>query len=101
MSAGPIRFGGGTFDDEEIGYLRSLPAVHDVRDGRIILYSDEFKQECLDRYYAGEVPSSIFRSAGLDPALIGRKRIERCIARWKKRTLSAFVHSYTKKSNGT
>lgn len=28
--------------------------------------------------------AAIFREAGLDPKLIGYKRIERCIARWKK-----------------
>ena len=36
------------------------------------------------RYNAGESPAAIFREAGLDPKLIGYKRIERCIARWKK-----------------
>lgn len=36
------------------------------------------------RYNAGESPSAIFREAGLDPKLIGYKRVERCIARWKQ-----------------
>lgn len=36
------------------------------------------------RYNAGESPSAIFREAGLDSKLIGYKRVERCIARWKQ-----------------
>ena len=36
------------------------------------------------RYNAGESPSAIFREAGLAPKLIGYKRVERCIARWKQ-----------------
>lgn len=84
MIAEYAKSGGGTFDKDEVHYLRSLPAVRDVRNNRTILYSDEFKRECLSRYYAGETPSSIFRRAGLDPMLIGSKRIERCIARWKR-----------------
>ncbi|EIJ25698.1 hypothetical protein [Bifidobacterium longum] len=31
-----------------------------------------------------ESPVRIFREAGLDPRIIGNKRIERCIARWKR-----------------
>ena len=29
------------------------------------------------------MPAAIFREAGLDPKIIGYKRVERCIARWK------------------
>ena len=36
------------------------------------------------RYHAGESPVELFREAGLDPSLIGYKRIERCFARWRK-----------------
>lgn len=38
----------------------------------------------MERYAVGESPAGIFREAGLDPALIGYKRIERAIARWRK-----------------
>lgn len=31
----------------------------------------------------GGSPAAIFREAGLDPKIIGYKRVERCIARWK------------------
>nr|WP_270270078.1 transposase [Bifidobacterium catenulatum] len=37
----------------------------------------------MRRYLDGERPSSIFTSVGLSPAIVGRKRVERNIARWK------------------
>ncbi|WP_244609287.1 transposase [Bifidobacterium moukalabense] len=48
-----------------------------------ITYSNRFKVECIRRYLKGESARRIFRDAGLDPSLIGAKRIERCVARWK------------------
>ena len=70
------------FDDDEIDYLRSLPAVNSVGRNRI-RYTDQFREYCMQRYRAGDSPTGIFRDVGLDPSLIGYKRIERCIARWK------------------
>ena len=74
--------GGGVFSDEEIQLLRGLPAVANVTRNRIT-YSDAFKQACTIRYLAGESPTKIFREAGLPPDLVGCKRIERSVARWK------------------
>ena len=74
--------GGGAFSDEEIQLLRGLPAVANVTRNRIT-YSDAFKQLCTIRYLAGESPTKIFREAGLPPELVGYKRIERSVARWK------------------
>ena len=74
--------GGGVFSIREVEYMESLPAVDRVRSGRIV-YNDAFKRDCIRRYRNGESPAEIFRSAGLDSALIGYKRIERSIARWK------------------
>ena len=74
--------GGGVFSIREVEYLESLPAVDRVRSGRIV-YNDAFKRDCIRRYRNGESPAEIFRSAGLDSALISYKRIEHSIARWK------------------
>lgn len=73
-----------TFNAREMKYLESLPAVTRVTPERI-WYSRSFKHECIRRYNAGESPIEIFQSAGLDSSLIGYKRIERSIARWKAR----------------
>lgn len=70
------------FSEEMVGYLRSLPAVAAVSRSRIV-YADWFREECMRRYQAGEHPVDVFREAGLDPKLIGYKRIERAIARWR------------------
>lgn len=74
------------FTDEERAYLESLPAVAGVSGG-MIRYTDEFRDSCMERYLSGASPVRIFREAGLDPELIGHKRIERCIARWRPRDI--------------
>lgn len=78
----------GEFTNEEIAYLRSLPAVSRVTNGRI-RYTEDFRRECMRRYAAGESPAKIFHEAGLDSSLIGYKRIERCISRWRDSSVSA------------
>ena len=76
----------GKFTRKGIAYLRSLPAVASVVDERIT-YSETFKYHCMERYAHGESPVQIFRDSGLDSSLIGYKRIERCIARWRRTVL--------------
>ena len=76
----------GKFTAKERAYLASLPAVESVSASRI-RYSDHFRVEAMCRYNAGESPSAIFREAGLDPKLIGYKRVERCIARGSSRNV--------------
>ena len=88
--------GGGAFSDEEIQLLRGLPAVANVTRNRIT-YADSFKQVCTIRYLTGESPTKIFREAGLPPDLIGYKRIERCVDRWKT---SATARSSRNSSTG-
>ncbi len=73
----------GRFTPEEREYLLSLDAVDEVRATSIV-YSREFKRQCMDRYYDGESPGEIFASVGLPASLIGYKRIERAIYHWKE-----------------
>ncbi len=73
----------GKFTAKERAYLMSLPAVETVTQGRIF-YAEEFKVDCMRRYHAGDSPVMIFGEAGLYSSLIGYKRIERCIARWRE-----------------
>ena len=70
------------FSQTEIAYLESLPAVEAVTENRIT-YSRDFQVNCMSRYLQGERPSAIFTSAGLSPLVVGKKRVERNIARWK------------------
>lgn len=72
----------GMFTPEERERLSRLDAVLEVTARRIV-YSPEFKKECMRRYRAGERPGVIFASAGLPASLIGHKRIERAVYHWK------------------
>ena len=83
---------------DELQMLRDLPAVANVSKDRIT-YSNAFKQVCVIRYLAGEPPTKIFREAGLPPELIGYKRIERSVARWKAAVLKS-VSGSSDMSNG-
>lgn len=83
---------------DELQMLRDLPAVANVSKDRIT-YSNAFKQVCVIRYFAGESPTKIFREAGLPPELIGYKRIERSVARWKAAVLKS-VSGSSNMSNG-
>jgi len=73
-------------DQHTVDYVVSLPAVAAATKTRIT-YTGEFKRRVAAGYRRGESPVAMFRAAGLDPELIGYKRIERCVAHW--RTLEA------------
>ena len=64
--------------------ISALAAGGGRATSRRITYTESFKHNCMRRYHAGESPVELFREAGLDPSLIGYKRIERCFARWRK-----------------
>ena len=78
------------FSLEERSYLLSLDAVEDVSENTI-RYSDSFKAECMRRYRAGTRPARIFRDAGLLPEILGYKRIERSVARWRQAEEKGYV----------
>lgn len=79
--AGEIRMSR-PFTPEQIAYLGSLPAVVGVGPNRI-RYAMGFRRACLKRYMNGANPTDLFRKAGLDPAIVGFKRIERSFVRWR------------------
>ena len=79
------------FTRKEVEYLRSVPAVKKVAKNRIT-YARAFQLYCMARYLRGDGPTAIFRSVGLDPDVVGRKRIERCIARWKQDEHLSLIH---------
>lgn len=69
-------------DEHVVEYVSGLSAVKSVTNGRI-RYTDEFKRRVAAGYRRGESPVAMFRKAGLGPEVIGYKRIERCVARWR------------------
>lgn len=71
---------------DRIAYLGTPPAVTGVGSNRI-RYAEGFRRARMRRYLNGANPSDPFRKAGLDPAPLGGKRIERTCARWRARGL--------------
>lgn len=75
---------GKKLDRETVDYLRTLPEiVRRVQGGRIY-YTNSFRTQATACYAMGDRPVDIFRDNGIGPEVIGYKRIERCIARWKE-----------------
>ena len=71
-----------TFDENDRAHLTGLKAVDRCGETRIRRNHD-FAEETIRRVRAGGSPTRPFERAGRGPKIIGRKRIERCIARWK------------------
>lgn len=71
------------FTEKEWMLLKNNPAVKCV-EGNSIFYTDKFKKEFIRLFEQGERPVDIFKEAGFDVDLIGKKRIERAAQRWKE-----------------
>jgi hypothetical protein len=69
-----VAIGRVAFTEEQTVKLLSSPHVNRVTP-KTISYTKAFKEEFVKRYCAGESPIEIFASCGLDPDIIGRKRI--------------------------
>lgn len=70
--------------NKEIEHLRLIPYISSVNRTRIA-FSNEFKLLFIEQYYHNNIgPTEIFRMYGIDPKLIGSKRIESAARRWKK-----------------
>lgn len=63
--------------------LAARPEIVDVSERGRIRWAAWFRREVVSRTRAGEGPTRVFREHGLGPEVIGRKRIERCMARWR------------------
>ena len=71
-----------TFTSEETAILRTSPAVIGTTSRRIT-YASWFRRYAVIMSRRGERPADIFRGVGLDPGILGTKRIERCMNRWR------------------
>lgn len=81
-SGGKDRPRGKPFDEPERKYLCSLDIIDACTEKRIT-WNKTFIEYAEKELEAGSRPVDIFRGAGVGPELIGRKRIERCVARWR------------------
>ena len=86
------------FTDEQIKDLKDNPYIEKVTQ-KSIKYSEEFKIEFWNRYNNDELPSSILSSLGIDPHILGRKRISNIVQRIKKESQRLEGFSDTRKQN--
>ena len=71
------------FTDEEIKMLSQNRYVKSVTT-ETISFTDEFGERFIKEYYdEGRKPSEIFSRAGIDPAIIGMRRVANHTERWR------------------
>lgn len=80
------------FSEDQIEELRKNPYVKNVTH-KSIMYTDEFKEIAVKLYQGGEIPRSIFTDNGFEIAVIGIKRVETSLTRWRK--MSQRIDGYT------
>ena len=62
------------FTDEQVAILRDNPNIRNISN-KSITYESAFKEKFISEYEAGKLPSQIFRESGLDPKVLGERRI--------------------------
>ncbi len=70
------------FTEDQIKELQENPYIEKITT-KSIKYSREFKEEFWFHYSNGELPSSILLSFGIDPKVLGVKRISNIVQRIK------------------
>lgn len=71
------------FSKKEMEILSANPYVKSVSP-KGITYTDEFKELFIAQHDKGKFPSQIFRDCGLNPEVVGKRRIESASKRWRK-----------------
>jgi len=73
-----------SFTDEQMRLLKGNDAISEVSRTRIY-YREWFQIQAIMKNRLGMGPTRIFTEAGLPPSLVGYKRIERCMSRWRRK----------------
>ena len=73
-----------SFTDEQMRLLKGNDAISEVSRTRIY-YREWFQLQTIMKNRLGMGPTRIFTEAGLPPSLVGYKRIERCMSRWRRK----------------
>lgn len=72
-----------TFSSEEQELLRNNQNVKSCSE-KSITYTTRFKEQAVRQYEAGLTSSEIFKVAGFDLNLIGKKQPKFCLRRWRE-----------------
>lgn len=70
-------------DPRTVRRLNHMPGVVDHATPARITWNRDFARAVAYRTRHGASPAKLFRQAGVGSEIIGYKRIERCVARWK------------------
>jgi transposase len=71
------------FTKKEIEILSKNPYVNSVSP-KGITYTDEFKELFIAQKEKGKFASEIFRDCGLNPEIVGKRRIDSASRRWRE-----------------
>ena len=86
------------FTDEQVMMLRDNPNIKTVSN-KAITYESTFKEKFISEYESGKLPSQIFSENGLDPKILGIKRIDNFTQRTKKQNNRIEGFEDTRKDN--
>jgi len=88
------------FTPEQINQISSNENI-DKCSAKSITYNSKFKIRAVERYHQdGYSPSMIFKEAGFDLALIGKKRAKDCLADWRKIYSSKGIQGLSNENRG-
>jgi len=86
------------FTDEQIEELKKSTYVVNVSKANVV-FSEEFKSEFLKLYSQGIGPSECLRTLGVNPVILGQKRVDSLATRIKKQSKRA--EGFSRKVNGS
>lgn len=88
----------GRFSEAEVQQLRENPNVGYVTE-REIFFTEAFKQLAWEQKQSGKTLPSIFRENGIDPQILGHKRIENFSRRLREKARGKGDFSDQRQSN--
>lgn len=71
------------FTEQELQELNKIAYVEKATQ-KSVKFTVEFKLHFLEEYAKGTVAKVIFEKAGINPTVLGDKRIEQCTSRWRR-----------------
>jgi len=86
------------FTPTEIEELSKNPYVKTVSE-RSISFTKEFKMQFIKLYELGNTGAQIFKSVGISPSILGKRRIEQFVDRCKKQYMRDEGFQDTRKGN--
>lgn len=88
------------YSEEQLKALRTNPNIKKC-SSKSITYSPDFKVKAVKAWLKeGQSPNTIFKRAGLDPAVIGHWRPKNCLRLWRKKYQAHGETGFTTENRG-